>query len=56
MDKQIRCPYCNKLLFIAKGEYNIQIKCDKCKNIIEWGKSKEVKGENERNMERYKKI
>lgn len=35
MEKQIRCPYCNKLLFIAKGQYNIQIKCGKCKNIIE---------------------
>lgn len=35
MEKQIRCPICNKLLFIAKGCYNIQIKCDKCKNIIE---------------------
>ena len=35
MNKQVRCPHCNKLLFIAKGQYNIQIKCDKCKNIIE---------------------
>ena len=33
MEKQVRCPYCNKLLFIAKGCYNIQIKCDKCKKI-----------------------
>lgn len=35
MEKQVRCPHCNKLLFIAKGDYKIQIKCDKCKNIIE---------------------
>lgn len=34
MEKQIRCPKCNKLLFIAKGCYNLEIKCDKCKNII----------------------
>lgn len=33
MEKQVRCPNCNKLLFIAKGFYNIQIKCDKCKKI-----------------------
>lgn len=33
--KDIRCPYCNKLLFRAEGNYKIQIKCDKCKKIIE---------------------
>lgn len=33
--KEIRCPNCNKLLFKATGNYNIEIKCDKCKKILE---------------------
>lgn len=31
--EEIRCPYCKKLLFKAKGTYKIEIKCNKCKNI-----------------------
>lgn len=33
--REFRCPYCNKLLFMYEKAYNIQIKCDKCKKIIE---------------------
>jgi phage FluMu protein Com len=33
--KEIRCPYCNKLLLKAEGSYKLEIKCNKCKNIIE---------------------
>lgn len=46
MEKQIRCPKCNKLLFIAKGNYDIQIKCDKCKNIIDFKECQEHQSSN----------
>ena len=29
-----RCKICNKLLFKGYGNYKIEIKCPKCKNII----------------------
>jgi phage FluMu protein Com len=35
MKKEIRCPYCNKLLLKIEGNYKLEIKCNKCKNIIE---------------------
>lgn len=35
--QDFRCPNCNKLFFKAKihGNYEIQIKCSRCKKIIE---------------------
>ena len=33
--KEFRCPYCNKLLFMFEKILHIQIKCDRCKRIIE---------------------
>lgn len=33
--KEIRCPKCNKLLLKIEGNYKLEIKCNKCKNIIE---------------------
>lgn len=32
---EFRCPYCNKLLFMFEKITHIQIKCDRCKKIIE---------------------
>jgi phage FluMu protein Com len=32
---EIRCPHCNKLLLKIKGNYKLEIKCNKCKNIVE---------------------
>jgi phage FluMu protein Com len=32
---EVRCPYCNKLLLKIEGIYKLEIKCNKCKNIIE---------------------
>lgn len=31
--EEIRCPECNKLLLKAKGKYELEIKCNKCKKI-----------------------
>lgn len=38
--KDIRCPYCGKLLLKAKlwGNYNLQMMCPRCKNMIELSK------------------
>lgn len=38
--RNINCPNCGRLLFKAKltGTYSVQIKCPKCKNIIELSK------------------
>ena len=33
---EVRCENCNKLLFKARGKYNIEIKCDKCKLVHEY--------------------
>ena len=33
--KEFRCPYCNKLLFRYKEVTIIEIKCDRCKKILE---------------------
>lgn len=33
--KEIRCPNCNKLLLKIKGNYDLEIKCNKCKKIVE---------------------
>lgn len=33
--KEFRCPKCNKLLFLFEKAFHIQIKCDRCKKIIE---------------------
>ena len=32
--KEVRCPHCKKLLFKGNFKGNIEIKCDKCKNIV----------------------
>ena len=32
---EFRCPYCNKLLFRYKDITIIEIKCDRCKKILE---------------------
>lgn len=37
---EVRCPSCNKLLFMAVGKYKIQIKCNKCKKIVELQESR----------------
>lgn len=31
--KEVRCLNCGKLLFKAEGEYKIEIKCSRCKEI-----------------------
>jgi len=31
--KELRCLFCGKLLCKIEGEYQIEIKCNKCKNI-----------------------
>ena len=32
--KEVRCPNCNKILFISKsGQAVVEIKCNKCKEI-----------------------
>ena len=39
-----RCSYCNRLLFKAKvhGDFKVEIKCSKCKNIIEFQRKTKV--------------
>lgn len=32
--KELRCPYCNKLLLKISGTYELEIKCNKCKEIL----------------------
>lgn len=36
--KEIRCPKCNKLLL--KGEGKGEVKCNRCKTIVEYDTSK----------------
>lgn len=31
--KEIRCLFCGRLLCKAEGEYRIEIKCQKCKEL-----------------------
>lgn len=33
--QEIRCPFCGKLLLKVQGDAKIEIKCNKCKEIIE---------------------
>ena len=33
--EEIRCPHCNWLLFMARGTAEIEIKCPRCKRIVE---------------------
>ena len=32
--KEIRCPLCGWLLFVARGEGEVEIKCTRCKKIV----------------------
>jgi len=33
--KEIRCPHCGWKLFLAEGRASIEIKCPRCKRIVE---------------------
>ena len=41
--KELRCLYCGKLLCKIEGNYKIEIKCNKCKNIMDVTECREKK-------------
>lgn len=43
--KELRCLFCGKLLCRIEGIYQIEIKCNKCKNIV---KVQECQGEHQK--------
>jgi phage FluMu protein Com len=41
--KEVRCPLCDWLLFVARGEGEVEIKCTRCKKIVKV----KIKGQSE---------